>query len=223
MQYPIARTRRLSPPQADWESPQWAAAQTLQITHFPWKDSGHRPRVMARLLCDEQALGVLFRAEDRYVRAVARKFQDSVCTDSCVEFFVSPVPGSTAYFNFEVNCGGTMLVYRMPSPEERRAGKEQLAVAPEDGAAIPMAHSLPQIVDPEIPDPVTWAIEYHLPFSLFEKYFGSSRPRPGTMWRANFYKCADHTSHPHWGSWAPVDTPQPSFHVPASFQPIVFG
>ena len=32
---------------------------------------------------------------------------------SCVEFFVSPIPDSQAYFNFEVNCGGTMLVRRM--------------------------------------------------------------------------------------------------------------
>ncbi len=223
MEYTIARSQRLSPPDARWENPQWAAAHTLQIAHFPWEDSGHHPRTQARLLYDDHHLAAAFRVEDRYVRAVARKFQDSVCTDSCVEFFVAPAPGSAAYFNFEVNCGGTMLVYRCPSPEERQAGKERVEMTGEDGAAIRMAHSLPKIVDPEIAEPTTWTIEYHIPFALFAKYFGLCPPQAGARWRANFYKCADHTSHPHWGSWAPVDTPRPNFHVPSSFQPIIFG
>lgn len=39
------------------------------------------------------------------------------------------------------------------------------------------------------------------------------KPAPGTRWRANFYKCADKTSHPHWLTWAPVDYPKPKFHL----------
>ena len=23
-------------------------------------------------------------------------------------------------------------------------------------------------------------------------------------WRANFYKCGDDTSHPHWAAWSPL-------------------
>ena len=30
--------------------------------------------------------------------------------------------------------------------------------------------------------------------------------------RANFYKCGDKTAHPHYVSWAPINTPQPDFH-----------
>ena len=92
MHYTIHRTDDLDLPDADWERPQWQAAETLEITHFPWEDSGHRPRTQARLLYDERALSIIFRVEDRYVRAVAERFQDSVCTDSCVEFFVAPYP-----------------------------------------------------------------------------------------------------------------------------------
>lgn len=223
MQYTVRRVPRLAPPAADWNAPQWRQAETLQVTHFPWPDSGHHPSTSARLLYDDQHLAVAFHVEDRYVRAVARKFQDSVCTDSCAEFFVAPLPGSDAYFNFEVNCGGTMLVHRCASTEERAAGKQSYDMTAEDGATVGMAHTLPQIVEPEITEPTTWTIEYHLPFVLFEKYFAAARPSSGTVWRANFYKCADKTSHPHWGSWAPVGTPRPNFHVPASFQPIAFA
>jgi len=223
MQYIIARATSLSPPDASWERPEWAQAETLEVIHYPWEDSGHHPPTSARLLYDDQFLAVIFRVEDHYVRAVARKFQDSVCRDSCVEFFVAPLPGSDAYFNFEVNCGGTMLLHRCPSPQDQEAGRQIVEVSDEDGATIRMAHSLPQIVEPEIPEPTTWTVEYHIPFALFEKYFTASRPVPGTVWKGNFYKCGDETSHPHWGTWAPVEGPRPSFHQPAFFQPIVFG
>ena len=217
MQYTVRRaTAPLGSPDADWHHPLWPGADTLAITHFPWEDSGHRPGVQARLLYDDAWLAVIFRVDDQYVRAVAQEFQDSVCTDSCVEFFVAPLPESRAYFNFEVNCGGTMLLYRCEARHDTRP------VADEDGATIATAHSLPKIVDPELAEPTTWTVEYHVPFRLFTSYFGALSPTSGARWRANFYKCGDRTSHPHWGSWAPVDTPRPDFHQPGFFQPILF-
>ena len=47
-------------------------------------------------------------------------------------------------------------------------------------------------------------IEYHIPFSLFEKRFGlpkPGRPNSGTAWRGNFYSCGG--PKPHYGNWAP--------------------
>ena len=207
----------LGDPSAEAGRPLWAAADELEVTHYVWEDSGHRPRTRARLLWDDRWLAVLFVVEDLYVRAVARGFNDSVCHDSCVEFFVAPAadPAGDAYFNFEVNCGGTMLLHRCGTPT--------VEVPEADGATIAMAHTQPKIVDPEIVGPTTWAVEYHVPWSLFEKHFGPVTPRSGTVWRANFYKCGDKTSHPHWGSWAPVDSPRPNFHRPGSFRPIHFA
>ena len=201
-------------PTADWDSALWQSADTLNIAHYRWEDSGHHPRTQARVLYDDRFLAVIFRVEDRYVRAVAEKFQDSVCLDSCAEFFVAPLPDSEAYFNFEVNCGGTMLLHRCPSTVEREAGEGTVNVSAADGLTIAIAHSLPHIVEPEIAEPTTWTVEYHVPFSLFASYFGADTPTSGTRWKGNFYKCGDLTSHPHWGSWAPVHTEKPSFHQP---------
>lgn len=222
MRYVVRPAPALAPPDADWSRSCWSAAETLRVDRYPWLDSGHHPPTSARLLYDDRVLAVIFRVEDRYVRAVACHFQDSVCQDSCVEFFVAPCPGSDAYFNFEVNCGGTMLVRRCASTAEKAAGRSTYDMTPEDGATIAMAHSLPQTVDPEIAAPTIWTVEYHLPLALFQQYFGAPPPRQGTVWRANFYKCGDATSHPHWGSWAPVGGPRPNFHRPAFFQPIEF-
>lgn len=223
MQYVIKKGELSVSPVADWSAPAWRKAETLEVADYPWPDSGHRPVVHARLMYDQDTLAVMFHVEDRYVRAVARQFQDGVCRDSCVEFFVSPLPDSLEYFNFEVNCGGTMLLHHCPSPKDRAAGKSWIPVSDEDGAAIKMAHTMPKNVDPEITEPTIWTIEYHVPFSLFEKYAGNISHEKGDQWRANFYKCGDQTSHPHWGSWAPVNTEKPNFHVPECFQPIIFG
>lgn len=223
MQYTIRPITDLSPPDANWHRSEWQTAETLTITHFPWEDSGHRPSVEARLLYDAQNLAIIFRVEDRYVRAVAEHFQDSVCTDSCVEFFVSPLADSQAYFNFEVNCGGTMLLHRCPSATEREAGRATENVSDAEGATIAMATTLPQIVEPELTEPTIWSVEYHVPFALFDQYFGAETPISGSRWKGNFYKCGDLTSHPHWGSWALVETARPNFHQPDFYQPLVFA
>jgi hypothetical protein len=221
MRYTVRHTATLAAPNADWDRPQWQQANTLEVANFPWEDSGHHPRTQARLLYTNTALAIIFRVEDHYVRAVAEKFQDNVCTDSCVEFFVSPRADSLAYFNFEVNCGGTMLLHSCPDPKKPDPGKAS-NVSDADGDTIQIAHSLPKIVEPEITEPTTWTVEYHLPFALFVSYLNAENPTPGSQWRANFYKCADKTSHPHWGSWAPVEVPRPNFHQPTFFQPIAF-
>ena len=197
MYYTIHRTDDLDLPDADWQRPQWQAAETLEITHFSWEDSGHRPRTQARVLYDERALSIIFCVEDRYVRAVAERFQDSVCTDSCVEFFVAPLPDSQAYFNFEVNCGGTMLLHRCPSAAERAQGRETENVSDADGATIRIATTLPRIVEPERTTPHD---------------LGSRVPRPLRPLRP-VLRCPDaSTRHPVEGQLLQVRRP----HLPSS-------
>jgi hypothetical protein len=176
--------------------------------------------VQAKLAYDRDCVYVIFRVEDRYVRAVAKRHQGEVWKDSCVEFFFTPGDDvSQGYFNLEMNCGGTMLLHsqRVPRESTRR-------VADEDLARIEVAHSLPKIVEPEIETPTTWTVSYRLPVEIFRKYFSGDfqNPAPGVTWRANLYKCADDSSHPHWLTWSPVVHAQPDFHRPQSFGTLVF-
>jgi hypothetical protein len=76
-------------------------------------------------------------------------------------------------------------------------------------------HSLPARVEPEIPDAIEWSIAYAIPMSLLERIGGPFAPIEARVWRANFFKCADATSHPHWGMWSPVDVL--NFHQPTRF------
>lgn len=40
--------------------------------------------------------------------------------------------------------------------------------------------------------------------------------------KANFYKCGDNTSKPHYLSWNPIGTESPDFHRPDFFGNLIF-
>jgi len=65
--------------------------------------------------------------------------------------------------------------------------------------------------------PEKWILQYEVPFSLIEKYFGSV----GSCLHANFYKCGDKTVHPHYACWNPVGGEKPNFHQPESFGKLI--
>jgi len=96
-------------------------------------------------------------------------------------------------------------------------GSKDEKLTAEDFASIVTASSLKGPIDPEISKPTTWTLEYKIPLSLLEKFTKIERPKPGITWRANMYKCADDTSHPHWLTWSPVHNPDPQFHMPKFF------
>ena len=79
---------------------------------------------------------------------------------------------------------------------------------------------MPPVVEPEIQVPTIWVIEYAIPLDLFSRYAGPLGDLAGQAWRANFYKCGDRTSHPHWAAWSPVD--RLDFHMPECFGVLVF-
>ena len=78
-------------------------------------------------------------------------------------------------------------------------------------------------VDPEMEEPTTCTLEYRLPFAVVKKYCSdASKPAQDVIWKANFYKCADGTSRPHWLTWSFVDHPTPHFHMPKYFGTLKF-
>jgi hypothetical protein len=178
----------------------------------------HFPKTQAKIVYNNSAILVMFKVEDQYVKAVYSKNQDPVYKDSCVEFFFTPGTDiKKGYFNLEMNCSGTMLFHHQVEPR-----KDPVSIRAEDIARIQVEASLPDLVDPEITEKTTWQVAYRIPFSILKKYHDFEDPAPGTIWLANFYKCADDTSHPHWLTWSPIDKPTPDFHRPEYFGKLEF-
>lgn len=204
--------------------PEWAAADAGEIAGYHPRGGPHRPAVVFRLLRDDEALHLRFDVQDRYVRSVHTRPQSPVCTDSCVEFFVQPCP-SSGYFNLEINAGGTPLLCYIEDPRRRPGDggfRRCREVGPRWLERVAIAASLPAVVDPEIAAPTAWVVACRLPLALFAAYAGVGGISPGDRWRANFYKCGDKTSHPHWGFWSDIGE-RCDFHQPARFGELLFA
>ncbi len=226
--YTIAKRTVSEAMDARWNSPAWQTTEILQVSHFHPASSTHRPRTEAKLRYDAQGIYGIFQVEDRYVLCTHSEYGSPVCQDACVEFFVQPKPDK-GYFNFEFNCGGTLLTSFIEDPtwinDPARPGEEFERYTPlpaEDAAPIQICATLPPLIDPERQEPVTWRLEFQIPFSLLEGYIGSLGDVSGQTWRANFYKCADACSHPHWGAWSPIGD-ELNFHRPDVFGTIHFA
>jgi hypothetical protein len=87
---------------------------------------------------------------------------------------------------------------------------------------IEIASSIQKPVEEEITEPLTWILEYRLPFKILAVHPEFEKPVSGGSWRANFYKCADDSSHPHWITWSPIERQQPDFHRPEYFGVLEF-
>ncbi len=176
------------------------------------------PRVQVKCVWSPECLSVIFKVTDHHVRCAVTEHQGPVWRDSCVELFFTPGTDLAAgYFNVECSCGGTILFMHQTA-----RGRDRVPVSIGDVERLSPAHTLPRVVEPEIPGPVEWCVEYAIPFDLLSRYAPVEVPRPGVRWRGNFHKCADGTSHPHWLTWAPIPLPQPDFHRKEYFGTLLF-
>jgi len=205
---------------ADWEKPPWQPVKPLDIRHFMGERPDHYPKVQAKIAFDDQYIYTIFQVKDRYVRAITTEPAGPVWEDSCVEFFFTPgIDTSHGYFNIEVNCIGTVLFRHQRAPEQniRFLGSQ-------DFQRIHIAQSLPrEIIDPERTEAITWTVELAFPLDILPHYHQPvTKPAPGVTWRANFFKCADRTSHPHWLTWSYIESDTPDFHRPDYFGMLEF-
>lgn len=216
--YQIHKLKQSMPIDANWDKVQWQRVPVLSIHIYMGERPEFQPKTQVKVLYDDAYLYLIFWVEDQFVRTLAQEIHGQVWEDACVEFFFAPFADAPLkYFNLEMNCGGTALMHY-----NREAGVDYTPLAIEDMQQIEIVHSLPKIIDPEIIDPVVWTLEYRLPMAILEKYSPLTRPEKGVVWRANFQKCAENNSHPHWLTWAKIDYPTPRFHMPEFFGKIEF-
>lgn len=201
-----------------WDDGLWSGISPLECTYYMGDKPEHFPKVQAKVAYSDRALFVVFRVKDQFVKAISTKHQDPVYKDSCVEFFFYPKSAhEKGYFNLEMNCSGRMLFHH-----QRARGESKVVVTPRDISTIAVSHSMPDLIEEEIMEPTTWTVSYRLPFEILSHYQELQVPDSGTIWRANFYKCADGTSHPHWLTWNKVIFDKPNFHLPQYFGRLIF-
>jgi len=173
-----------------------------------WAEYDYCPQVCFRMAYCDWAFLIQYKVKEQSVRAVAANDNGEVWKDSCVEFFVSPADDGL-YYNFEFNCIGTCLLAVGASRNEREAAQKEII------SQIRRQTSLEKTPFAERKVETEWDLTAVIPYSCFFKHRDYSPD--GKNLRANFYKCGDELSVPHFLSWNPIKTENPDFHRPDFF------
>lgn len=176
-----------------------------------WKEQyPYHPLTVVSTAHSDTHIYIDFLVRCNYLRAVNSQNNAPVHQDSCVEFFVCP-NGKLPYYNFEFNCIGTI---HAACRQDRHNGTPLTDAQLDSVRRYPSCGTKPF---EEVEGMFTWNLLVAIPLDLIGlKYEGKPIEMTG-----NFYKCADLTASPHFLSWAPINTPEPDFHRPEFFAPIV--
>ena len=178
-----------------------------------WADRyPYNPEVRFKAAWCDNGLGIIYSVRGMDLRAKAMEDNGRVWEDSCCEFFVSD-PSDGTYYNFEMNCIGTLLA------SKRTSRTDCVHFTPEQLALVHRFHSISRSELEIAGGDYSWKVGMFIPFSLI----GVSYPESSKRLRVNFYNCGDLTAHPHFLSWTHIQSANPDFHRPEFFGTLVLG
>lgn len=184
---------------SDWD---FTNANLLEVD-IPILQAVPAVRMTQRVVYNESALFVSQCAWEAEVRAEVKDPLGAVCEDSCMEFFFSPMPSDSRYFNVEVNPLGNVFL---------GFGRDR--------------HSLVRLFPQEKPFSLEirtsafeggWRAEYKFPAELIDLFFPGYKLHSGQSIRANCYKCSDKSKSMHYLAWNPITSADEDFHAPWDF------
>lgn len=171
----------------------------------------YAPDVKFRIAHTGDTIMINYKVKEKAVRAVAETDNGRVWEDSCCEFFISPARDDM-YYNIECNCAGKILFESGNTRHDRK--RYPLSTV----ATIKRWSSLGNGVFEETPREEEWEMSLIIPAAMFE----GVKDFTGMKSNANFYKCGDKLTTPHFLSWNLVETETPDYHRPEYFGKIVF-
>lgn len=184
-----------------------------KLNTLNWDQFSYKPEVTFSIARSDNEIFLKFYIKENHFKAECTEANQEVYEDSCVEFFVSP-GDSSAYYNFEFNGIGTCLMgYGSGRQDRTRLDRDIVSM-------IRRKTSVGEEPIREIHGEISWNITIAIPIGTFihhEIDFSE-----GKTFNANFYKCGDKLTVPHYVTWNPVGTSKPDFHRPEFFGLIKF-
>jgi hypothetical protein len=188
-------------------------SERLKIDTINWEGFKYKPAVELSMAYSNNEIFLKYFVREEYFKAEKTDSNQNVFEDSCVEFFVSPEQDGI-YYNLEINGIGTCL---LGSGTERSNSKRA------DPQIISKIRRLSSVGDKPVKERIgdfSWNITVAVPFDVF--FHHKIKDLTGKTLRANFYKCGDKLSVPHYVTWNPVGTESPDYHRPDYFGMLKF-
>lgn len=194
---------------AAWQRAEWVPLQR-RAPAGPAYDSRFK------LLYSKSGLYVLMDGTDRKLTAKMTEDFSDLWKEDCYEVFLWPDERAPIYFEYEISPLGVELPILIPNVDGKFLGWRPWTY--EGGRKVRKATSTTGGPRESGAAVEGWRAEMFFPYELL-KPLQNVPPRPGTRWRANFYRM-DHDGGSGAGwHWAPVG---PSFHEYKKFGILVF-
>ena len=183
------------------------------IDQYGWEEPNGLEHIRFKIAHDSKNIYLHYDVIELEMAAKYLNHNDPVCKDSCVEFFIS-LQDDPNYYNFEFNPLGTILLGYGPDRHQR-----QLI----DSKTIDFIKVKTKIKRINRHDLTTfnWKLYIKIPLNIFT--FSSIKSFKNLKAQANFYKCGDELSKPHYISWNPIKSKNPDFHLKSYFGEIDFN
>jgi hypothetical protein len=181
------------------------------IEVLPWPLYNSQPDASFAIAHNGQTIFLKYYVTEKETKTVYTEINDPVYRDSCVEFFISFNNG-LAYYNLEFNSKGVCLA-------GYGSGRENRKLLP--AAVISKIECLPYSSPLYDSQSNYWELCLAIPVSVF--CFDELSDLNGRSFKANFYKCGDDLTEPHFLVWNKIISKEPDFHIPEYFGELTFA
>ena len=178
------------------------------VEEVNWKDFDYKPDVKFSIAYADREILLKYYVTEQWFKAEKTETNQDVYEDSCVEFFMSP-SADGIYYNLEFNGIGTCLMGSGTGRENSRRADPRII------ARIRRMTSVGNKSVKERKGEFSWTLTMAIPLDVF--FHHKITELKGKTFRANFYKCGDKLSVPHYVTWNPVKTEKPDYHRPEYF------
>jgi len=178
-----------------------------------WDQYTNGPEVRFNIAYSDNEILLKYYVKEGCLKAEMSLPNEKVYEDSCVEFFI--LPGEDGiYYNFEFNCIGTCLMGKGRGRADRTLADRCII------SKIRRLPSMGYLPFSEKKGDFFWTLTLAIPFEIINPMM--NKDLKGRVLKANFYKCGDKLSSPHYITWNPVNTESPDFHQPDYFGELGF-
>ncbi|WP_445736027.1 carbohydrate-binding family 9-like protein [Mariniflexile sp.] len=177
------------------------------LDQYPWGKTDGYQKIRFKIAHDNNNIYLHYNIIEPEIIARYSKHNDPVCKDSCVEFFIA-FEEDTNYYNFEFNCIGTCCLKWGPDRHNRQSIDSQII------NLIKVKTKIKRVHKKELTT-FNWKIFIKIPLKTF--YYSNIKSLENIKARANFYKCGDDLSKPHYITWNNIKSENPDFHLKSYF------
>lgn len=156
----------------------------------------------------EKGLYIKMVCEESDPKREFRNHRDPVYQDSTMEAFLAfpaegePLTNDCMYTNFEINANGAMYAAYGKGRQDRKfITDEQYEMT---GVASYIEEN-------------KWYFQVLFPESYLNQICDFAQIKNGKTFYCNFYKIAESEEIQHFGSYSPIDSEEPNFHLPVCF------